>query len=84
MAAKFTIELDCPPGGIRPGDLLPEALEGTEIKAEELGKPISMLFGEWTWEIPEKLNDKYAEVQPLVKANVEKLYHAGLIRYGSW
>lgn len=43
-----TIELDCAPGMTRPGDLLPAALDGTGITAEQLGDPVSRFFGNWT------------------------------------
>lgn len=40
------IELDCGPGSPRPGDLLPEVLEGTGLPVRE---PVSTFFGNWTW-----------------------------------
>ena len=40
------LELDCPPGSPRPGDLLPGVLEGTGLeKSPE--DTTSRLFGNW-------------------------------------
>ncbi len=76
-----TIELDCPPGGIRPSDLLPGVLEGTGLRAK---KPASTFFGQYTWDYSEVPADKWARIQEITKPRIEALYHAGMIRYGSW
>ena len=76
-----TIELDCPPGGIRPGDLLPKVLEGTGLKVEE---PIAKLFGEWTWQYDVPRDVWERDIQPIIKPRIEALYHNGMIRWGSW
>lgn len=76
-----TIELDCPPGGIRPGDLIDNVLKGTGLKAD---KPISKFFGEWTWAFDMPREEWVANIQPLIKPRIEALYHRGVIRWGSW
>lgn len=76
-----TIELDCPPGNPRPGDLIAGVLEGTGLKVED---PVLMLFGEWTWEYDVPREKWVAEIQPIIKPRIEALYHRGLIRWGSW
>lgn len=76
-----TIDLDCAPGYPRPGDLIAGVIKGTGLKKSE---PVSMLFGNWTWEydIP---HDKWVKnIQPIIKERITKLYNDGVIRYGSW
>lgn len=76
-----SIELDCAPGWPRPGDLIDGVIEGTGLPKQE---PDSKLFGAWAWyyNVP---RDKWAaEIVPVIKPRIEKLYHDGLIRYGSW
>jgi hypothetical protein len=76
-----SIELDCAPGGIRPGDLIEGVLEGTGLTAK---KPVAMLFGQWTWVFPEVSDEEWKKVQEITKPRIEALYHKGFIRYGSW
>jgi hypothetical protein len=76
-----TIELDCPPGALRPGDLIDNVLKGTGLEA---GKPVAMWFGEWTWEFDVPRERWEAEIQPVIKPRIEALYHSGAIRWGSW
>jgi hypothetical protein len=83
MTERYSIELDCAPGGIRPGDLLPGVIEGLGLTLNA-AKPDRMLFGEWTWIIPADQSERYLSVQSTVKERIEKLYHAGFIRWGSW
>lgn len=76
-----TIELDCAPGGTRPGDLIGYVIKGTGLPKRE---PVAKFFGQWTWDytdIPEK---KWLKAKPILKERVEALYHDGVIRYGSW
>lgn len=81
--AEYTIELDCPPGSPRPGDLLPQVLAGTgvELKPEDT---VSRFFGNWTWVIPEEQVKAFEESRELIKERITDLYHRGMIRYGSW
>lgn len=79
----YTIELDCPPGWPRPDDLLPGVLEGTGFEPGDL-KNTGRLFGNWTWEIPEKRSEEYVGIRETVKERVTALYNRGAIRYGSW
>lgn len=76
-----TIELDCPPGGTRPGDLIDGVIAGTGLPKR---KDVSRLFGEWTWDysdIPEEMRKR---AQPILGERIAKLYNDGIIRYGSW
>lgn len=77
-----SIELDCPPGSTRPWDLIAGVVDGLglELPAE---RPAAF-FGcaTWTFDVP---RDEWVEkYQPTVKRRIEKLYNAGVIRYGSW
>lgn len=79
----YTIELDCAPGYIRPGDLLSGVLEGTGITLDPK-KPQSMFFGNWEWRIPDEQIETYLKVRDTIKERITKLYNNGDIRYGSW
>lgn len=76
-----TIELDCAPGWPRPGDLLPGVLKDTGLEVRE---PVAKFFGNWTWDYSDIPEERWREIQPTLKERIEKLYHAGSIRYGSW
>jgi hypothetical protein len=76
-----TIDLDCPPGGIRPGDLIGGVLEGTDLVA---GEPVATFFGNWTWEFDVADNVWEEKIQPVIKPRIVALYNEGLIRYGTW
>ena len=77
-----SIELDCPPGPLRPWDLIVSVCEGTDLKVSN--DPVPCCFGhsEWVFEVD---GDEWVEkIQPIIKPRIESLYNAGVIRYGSW
>jgi hypothetical protein len=76
-----TLELDCPPGLPRPGDLYPAVIRGTGLPTRE---PVLKFFGNWTWDYRDIPAKKWAKAQPALKERIEKLYNDGYIRYGSW
>lgn len=80
-ANQKTIELDCPPGSPRPGDLIGGVIADTPLTPKD---PVSTFFGEWTWEWPEVDDDTWRAAQAVTRPRIEALYHAGRIRYGSW
>jgi len=76
-----TIELDCPPGHPRPGDLYPGVIEGTGLPPRET---VSRFFGNWTWDYNDLPRSEWERVQPILKQRITALYERGVIRYGSW
>ncbi len=76
-----SVELDCAPGSLRPGDLIGGVLHGLEIEVKE---PTSMSFGNWTWRFDDIPDERWLEIKPVLKERVIKLYNSGIIRYGSW
>lgn len=78
---RQTIELDCPPGSPRPGDLIGGVIKGLGLDAKE---PCSMFFGNWIWDYSEIPPNKWEKIQPTLKQRISALYHSGTIRYGSW
>ena len=76
-----TIELDCPPGNPRPGDLIDGVIEGTGLPKR---KDVSRLFGEWTWDYNDIPEEVWQKAQPMLEERITKLHNAGIIRYGSW
>jgi len=76
-----SIELDCPPGNPRPGDLIGGVITGTGL---ELKEPVSKFFGNWKWIFPEVSEEYWKGIQPTLKERIVKLHESGFIRYGSW
>jgi hypothetical protein len=79
--AEQSIELDCPPGSPRPGDLIEGVIEGLGLDQKE---PIFRIFGNWKWDYSEVEPDRWEKVKPTLAGRIQELYQAGLIRYGSW
>lgn len=80
-----SIEIDCPPGSPRPGDLFPGVLEKTGLTEDDFVNT-SRLMGEWIWAL-KKDNEKaelFDKAKPMFKDVITKLYNSGKIRYGSW
>ena len=85
---KNTIELDCAPGQLRPGDLIDMIVRGTLLEGLPEAQPeatMSRFFGHWVWEFPSVSEEIWErEVRPVVKPRIEMLHSLELIRYGSW
>jgi hypothetical protein len=82
-----SIELDCAPGNLRPGDLILSVVAGTALEGRPEAQPdatVMRLFGNWRWEFPGVPDDVWLSIRPVLEERVKKLYHGGLIRYGSW
>jgi hypothetical protein len=79
--AEQTIELDCAPGSIRPGDLIGGVIKDLGLPLRE---PVSMFFGNWTWDYSDIPEDKWKETHDVRKQRITDLYNSGFIRYGSW
>lgn len=77
-----SIELDCPPGSPRPGDLIEGVIKGLGLPWPK--ETTSRCFGNWKWEWPEVDWERWKEIQPILKERIRKLLDQGLIRYGSW
>jgi hypothetical protein len=77
-----TIDLDCPPGGIRPGNLIKGVIDGLGI--EPITFDVTPFFGnaEYAFRIPK--DEWVAKYQPTIKERITALYNSGTIRYGSW
>ena len=81
MTLTKSIELDCPPGLPRPGDLIVFVIEGLGLT---LKGTTMRLFGNWEWEFPEVSDERWKEIKPILKKRILTLFSKGLIRYGSW
>jgi hypothetical protein len=79
--SEQTIELDCPPGAPRPGDLIEAVIEGTGLP---LRKPRSTVFGNWTWDYGDIPPLLWRDIQTTTSERIRDLYRQGTIRYGSW
>lgn len=76
-----TIELDCPPGYPRPGDLIANVIKGTGLLLKD---DCGRFFGNWTWNYSEVSDEDWEKAKPILKKRISALYDAGVIRYGSW
>lgn len=76
-----TIELDCPPGSPRPGDLIAGVIKGTGLPERET---VSRFFGCWTWDYSDIPAEQWDKARKITEKRITVLYNAGLIRYGSW
>lgn len=79
--AEQIIELDCAPGGTRPGDLYPGVIEGTGL---EVRGTTSRTFGNWIWDYSDVPKEIWDAAQPTLEKRITALYKAHRIRYGSW
>ena len=74
------IELDCPPGNPRPGDLI-----GIVIKdLLPIREPTSCCFGNWSWNYNDIPEEQWKKVNSEIEKRIKQLYNKGSIRYGSW
>lgn len=76
-----TIELDCPPGAPRPGDLIEGVIKDTGLPLRET---VSRCFGNWKWDYSDIQKDVWEKAKPILKERITKLYDNQVIRYGSW
>lgn len=91
-ATKFdfprSIEIDCPPGGPRPGDLIGEIVKGTILEGLPAAHPdatVARFFGCWQWNFTANVSaEEWVEVQKIIEPRIRLLFAAGVIRYGSW
>lgn len=84
---SHSIEIDCPPGYPRPDVYFKQILEKTQMRPDWFitgVEPITTFYGNWRWELKPEFNQAYERVKPQVKQMVERFYHTGAIRYGSW
>jgi hypothetical protein len=93
---SYKIEIDCEPGPIRPDNVLKMIIKDTFINFEDF-EIQSKLFGNWTWNLDNKLkviiNEKnisimtthslYKKYYDDIKNKIILLYDSGMIRYSS-
>ncbi len=78
---RQTLELDCPPGYPRPGDLYPAVIAGTGLPERET---VGRFFGNWTWDYSDIPACQWKKAKPILRERIEELFKNGTIRYGSW
>jgi len=80
-----TIDIDCPPGHPRPGDLIGGVIDGLGIadRAEPPIDQVTPFFGNacYSFRVPD---DEWKRIQPVLKERLVALYEAGIARYCSW
>lgn len=76
-----TIELDCPPGLPRPGDLIAGVIKDTGLPFKE---KVSTFFGNWVWDYSDIPDYIWEKIKPILKERITNLYKKGIISYGSW
>lgn len=78
-----TIEIDCAPGNLRPGDVMKSMIEELELpfKYKETS---GRLFGNWTWTFNEFNEEDWRAIQKKVGPYLTKCWEKGTVRYASW
>lgn len=77
--SKQEIHLECPPGGPRPGDLMPELLRGTGIP---LRTSESRMLGHWEWDYNDIPSEVWEAAVPTIMQRMHRLYEDGIVRAG--
>lgn len=80
--SPHTVEIDCPPGLPRPGDLIGHVLEGTGLEPDSWSA--TPFFGHATWTFSKVTCEEWAKAQPTTSKRLKALYHAGTVRYATW
>ena len=76
---RRTIEIDCPPGDPRPGDLIGKVIKGTSLPLrDDVG---CRFFGWWTWDYSDIAPDVWKRARPMIRRRLVRLYEQGVIRY---
>lgn len=74
-----TIEIDCPPGDPRPGDLIGKVIKGTGLPLrDDVGY---RFFGWWTWDYTDIAPDVWKLARPKIRRRLVRMYEQGVIRY---
>lgn len=76
---RNVLEIGCAPGGIRPGDVLKQVIEGTCLEDK---KPASTFFDDWTWYYDEISPEDFKKSIKIIMPKLKELYNKGVIRYG--
>ena len=79
----FTVEIDSPPGSIRPDDHFVDMCKYCQANPEWFELK-TKLFGNWTWDVKPEYNKEYKQVKPQIAEFLKSLYNNGFIRYASW
>lgn len=83
---NFSIEIDCPPGSIRPNDCIGGILEGTGLEVSDFNTS-PPFFGHQTWVLKENAGKDAIFTEhryKTFKPRLEALYESGTARYCSW
>ena len=75
------IEIDCPPGPPRPGDLIESVIKDTGLPSRET---VSRFYGNWTWDYKDIPLEVWEKARPILKKRLTKLYKQNIARYVSW
>lgn len=80
-----TIEIDCPPGSPRPGDLISSVVSGTGLPEDGLDDRIELKFmGNWQWGFHDVDECIWQAARETIKERLTELYNSGRCRYASW
>ena len=81
--AEKCIKIDCPPGSIRPDEVLKMVLESTILTSDDF--VIShRFFGVWTFVLKTGMEKIYEDEKAVITQALKKCYSAGAIRFASW
>lgn len=80
------IEIDCPPGQLRPWHLIDDIIEGTGLTTDQNTDDSHphAFFGSCAWFFLVDDHKWDTEIAPMVGEKIKALYNSGFIRYGEW
>jgi len=76
---RYRIDIDCPPGDPRPGDLIGDVIKGTGLPLREDAG--CRFFGWWTWDYSDIAPEVWKRARPKIRRRLVRLYEQGVIRY---
>jgi hypothetical protein len=81
---EYYITIDCPPGNIRPDNILTNVLVNTKLNSNNFTVKCKS-FGEWTFVLNYDCNsNNFIESLQHIKISLTNCYKNGQIRYAEW
>jgi len=77
---NWRLEIDCEPGPLRPGDYLPEVLEGLGVEKDP-EDTVYRFLGNWCWEF-QTSHETLEKVFDTAVFRISKLYVEKKVRFG--
>lgn len=80
---KFYVEIDCPPGGVRPNAHFESMCRELGL-SEDWFEYKSAFCGEFRWDVKTSHNGDFYKNRAKIAGYLTELYKSGRCRYASW